>query len=459
VYRKTIVEDDEWKQAKVRTGYSLTRTYLVSCKDSTVKDVIVRAVILSGGTVCTICEDLTERNKAEQTHRLLSSIIASTSDAVFAKNNQGTIISWNKAAEHLYGYSEEEMIGQNISRIIPADRTEEMEKIFSHINQGESVSNLETRRIRKDGRCVDVSVTVSPIMDDAGTVTGASTIARDITSHKAEERLRDNEQQYRSLVENIPVGFYRSTGDPTGRFIWGNSSLVHMLGYSSFEDLSGVGIADIFVEQDGRKRLLEDLKKEGFVKNREIALRRADGNTVSVLVTALARFDPSGALSCINGIVEDITSQKQAEQQVQIVNKQMQDILTCIPDPVVIVDSKHAVLAWNAAMEKLTGVQETGVIGRIDFCHHFPFYNPACPALFTLLDADDDEIKKYYPDAFREGTTIIAQVKDRARQKVLSSCFTLRAAPLCDPQGTRIGALQIIQSATPDSRTSSPSPP
>ena len=114
-------------------------------------------------------------------------------------------------------------------------------------------------------------------------------------------------------------------------------------------------------------------------------------------MTALARFDPSGALSCINGIVEDITGQKQAEQQVQIVNKQMQDILTCIPDPVVIVDSKHAVLAWNAAMEKLTGVQGTGVIGRIDFCHHFPFYNPACPALFTLLDADDDEIKKYYP--------------------------------------------------------------
>ena len=133
---KQIVEDDGiGNRQRFGPRYSLTRTYLVRCKDSTVKDVIVRAVILSGGTVCVICEDLTERNKAEQTHRLLSSIIASTSDAVFAKNNQGTIISWNKAAEHLYGYSEEEMIGQNISRIIPADRTEEMEKIFSRIDR------------------------------------------------------------------------------------------------------------------------------------------------------------------------------------------------------------------------------------------------------------------------------------------------------------------------------------
>ena len=367
------------------------------CKDSTVKDIVVRTVILSGGTVCVICEDITERKKAEQTHRLLASIIASTSDAVIAKDTKGTIISWNKAAERLYGYSEEEIIGQNISRIIPADRKEEMGKIFSSIKLGESVSNLETRRIRKDGRIIDVSVTISPIMDDAGNVTGASTIARDITSHKAEERLRENEEQYRSLVENIAVGFYRSTGDPRGRFIWGNSSLLRILGYPSLEQLKEVGIADIFVEQDGRKKLLDALKKEGFVKNREIALRKANGEPVSVRVTALARFDTDGGLSCINGIVEDITSQRQAEHAMQIANKQMQDILACIPDPLVIVDNKNTVLAWNTAMEQLTGVQKTVAVGRNDCDQFFPFYNPARPALVTLFDAADDELARHYP--------------------------------------------------------------
>jgi PAS domain-containing protein len=125
------------------------------------------------------------------------------------------------------------MIGQHISRIIPAEREEEMEKIFSRIDNGESVSNLETKRIRKDGRVIDISVSISPITDDSGIVTGASIIARNITLHKAEERLRENEEQYRSLVENISVGFYRSTWDPQGRFIRGNSSLVKILGYPS----------------------------------------------------------------------------------------------------------------------------------------------------------------------------------------------------------------------------------
>lgn len=452
VYRKTISEDPDWKQAMSRIGNSVTRTYRVRCNDSSVKDIVVRGVILSGGMVCTLCEDLTERNKAEQTHRLLSSIITSTSDAVIAKDTRGTIISWNRAAELLYGYSADEMVGQHISRIVPAERAEETETIFSRIALGESVSNLETRRMRKDGRVIDVSLTISPLVDDTGTVTGASTIARDITSHKAEEYLKESENQYRALVENISVGFYRSSGDPTGHFIWGNSSLVNILGYPSLEQLKEVGITDIFVEHDGRKRLLDALKKEGFVKNREIALRRADGETISVLVTALARFDTGGNLSCVNGIVEDITRQKRAELQMQIAYKEMQDILACIPDPVVIVDSKNIVLAWNAAMEQLTGVQKTGAIGRNDCDRLFPFYDPTCPALFTLFDASDVELNRYYPGAYRDGTAIVAQVRDKTQKEDPLSFFTLRAFPLRDPEDVRIGAMQIIRSPAPEGR-------
>lgn len=448
-YRKQIVERSELDRSQPGPRPALVGAYPVRCKDSIVREVISRRIILSGGMVCVICEDMTERNKAEQTQRLLSSIITSTSDAVIAKDTRGTIISWNQAAEKLYGYSGEEMIGQDISRIIPSDRIEEMEGIFRRVERGESISNLETRRIRKDGKFVDVSVTVSPIMDDAGTVTGASTIARDITRHKAEERLRENEEQYRSLVENISVGFYRSTGDPTGRFIWGNSSLVRILGYPSFEQLSEVGIADIFVEQDGRKRLLDDLKKEGFVKNREIALRKADGKTVSVLVTALARFDQGGNLSCINGIVVDITGQKEAEDRVQIKDKQMQDILACVPYPVVITDHENCVIAWNAAMEQLTGIQKGQVAGRDDYEHLLPFNDPARPSLVTLFDATDEDLDRSYPGAYRQGTAITAPVRDRRHQEDPPVFLTVRASPLSDSEGVRIGAVQIIQPATP----------
>jgi len=125
----------------------------------------------------------------------------------------------------------------------------------------------------------------------------------------------------------------------------------------------------------------------------------------------------------------------------------MQDILACIPDPVVIVDSKNIVLAWNAAMEQLTGVQKTSVIGRNDCDHLFPFYDPARPALFSLFDASDVELNRYYPGAYRDGNAIVAPVRDKMEKEDPLSFFTIRAFPLRDPQDVRIGAMQIYSAS------------
>lgn len=435
-----------WKadQAQSPNGQVISRTFSVRCGDGSMKEVVFRPITMTDGNLCVICEDITERIRAERTQQLLASIVGSTSDAVIAKSLEGTVISWNQAAEQLYGYTKSEMIGQPISRIIPAERREEMDRISGIIAQGDSVDNMDTQRVRKDGKVIDVSVTISPIKDMNGGVIGASTIARDITAHKAEARLRENEQQYRSLVDNISVGIYRSTGDPTGRFVWGNSSLVRILGYPTFEELKDVGISDIFVEHDGRKKLLEDLRKDGFVKNRELALHRPDGGIVTVLVTALARFDQHGELSCINGIVEDITRQRTAEMRMQIADRQMHDILGAVRDPVVIVDSENRVAAWNAAMEQLTGAIKADSMGYREFGSLLPFNDSSRPPLFSFFDSPDEELRRYYPGARRDGSAIVAQVKDRSQQDELSGFFTIRVTPLCDPQGGRVGAVQIV---------------
>jgi PAS domain S-box-containing protein len=185
VYRGRVMAAWKSDQAASPAGAPYPRTWQVRCKDGTVKEVIFRPVTPSDGKVVIVYEDITERNRAEQTRRLLSSIIESTGDAVIAKDTVGMVISWNKAAEHLYGYTAAEMIGHSVSRIIPPDRVEEREKIFSRIERGESISNLETRRVRKDGRVIEVSVTISPITDDTGKVIGASTIARGIHPQKS----------------------------------------------------------------------------------------------------------------------------------------------------------------------------------------------------------------------------------------------------------------------------------
>jgi PAS domain S-box-containing protein len=199
LYRRKVIATWKSDLAASRIGDTFPRTWQVRCKDGTVKEVIFRPVIISDGMLSVVYVDITEQKRAVQAHRLLSLIIETTGDAVIAKDTEGMILSWNKAAEELYGYQATEMIGCNISRIIPADMMDEMESISGRINGGEPVRNLKTRRVRKDGGVIEVCVTISPIPGEGGGVIGASTIARRITHPEAEERRRVNGDQERLL--------------------------------------------------------------------------------------------------------------------------------------------------------------------------------------------------------------------------------------------------------------------
>jgi PAS domain S-box-containing protein len=118
----------------------------------------------------------------------LASIVDSSEDAIIGKELDGTITAWNKGAEHIYGYSAEEVIGKSISLLIPRDRPDEIPTILEKIRRGESIVHYESVRVTKDGRHLDVSVSISPIRDAAGNVVGASAIGRDITAQKRSEQ-------------------------------------------------------------------------------------------------------------------------------------------------------------------------------------------------------------------------------------------------------------------------------
>jgi two-component system cell cycle sensor histidine kinase/response regulator CckA len=122
----------------------------------------------------------------------LAAIVESSDDAILSKTLGGVIASWNAAAERMYGYSADEAIGQRVTMLLPPDRLHEVDKILEGLRKGEHIRNFETVRMRKDGRLVDVSLTISPLRDDRGQIVGASTIARDITDLRraAEERTR-----------------------------------------------------------------------------------------------------------------------------------------------------------------------------------------------------------------------------------------------------------------------------
>ena len=143
-----------------------------------------------------------QRQVAELTARL-AAIVEGTADAIFSRDMAGTILTWNGAAEVMYGYSAVEAIGQPVAMIVPAERQHELEVILDKLRRGERIERMETTRRRKDGGLMEVSMTISPVKDDAGRVIGASIIARDITDRRRleQERLKLIEDLQRALAQ------------------------------------------------------------------------------------------------------------------------------------------------------------------------------------------------------------------------------------------------------------------
>jgi PAS domain S-box-containing protein len=166
------------------------------CKNGTVKDVLISSNVFweEGKFVYVRCftRDITEQKLAEAARARLAAVVESSDDAILSKSLDGTIRTWNRGAEQMFGYTAEEIVGASILRLIPSELASEEYDILRRLNLGERIEHYETVRQRKDGSRFDVSLTVSPIFDSKGKIIGASKIARDITkSKRAEAALRE----------------------------------------------------------------------------------------------------------------------------------------------------------------------------------------------------------------------------------------------------------------------------
>ena len=128
-----------------------------------------------------------------------------------------------------------------------------------------------------------------------------------LSREKSEKQVKACEQQYRTLIQYLDMGMYRSTADPKGEFLWGNTSFINILGYESMTELQGINVIEIFAYPEARKEILEELRLHGFVKNKIIHLKRRDQAQVTVSVTAVAELNEQGEITAINGVVQDIT--------------------------------------------------------------------------------------------------------------------------------------------------------
>jgi PAS domain S-box-containing protein len=260
------------------------------------------------GLKAAIRADIAERKRGEEAAALLVAIIEASDDAIVGKDLNGIVTSWNAGAEKIFGYPAAEMIGRSITRLIPPERIEEETKILNRIKVGETVRHFETVRVRKDGRRLDVSVTVSAIKDAAGRIVGASKVARDITARKrTEEALRVSEAHYRTLFECAPDGIL--IVNPGKYYVDANAAMCRMLGYTR-DELVGLHASDIVAESDVEHidPTVEAIYA-GANFRREWQFRRKDGSVFTVEAQAAAMPDGNHL-----GMIHDVTAERAGER-------------------------------------------------------------------------------------------------------------------------------------------------
>jgi PAS domain S-box-containing protein len=417
------------------------RTFRIHCKDGEFREVVFHPVTLLDGTQCIVYEDLTEKKRSEQVQAFLAAIVASSQDAIIGKDLNGTVISWNLGAEHMYGYSAEEMLGKPITRLVPEKKLQECEEILTRVRKGEQTRDFETQRIRKDGTLIDVSVSVSPIYDGDGSVSAASTIARDITEQKRFEReLRIKEAAVASSATGIAIAGL------DGNVSYANDAFLRMYGLSP-TDIVGRSIDRIVSGQteegDALQKILPVVLTAGSWEGE--CQRNFDERIENFHLTGDLVRDDTGIPLCIITTVTDLTHIRKIEQERDLNRQKLQEVIAFLPDPTFVIDDNRKVIGWNKAMEKLTGVAASEILEKGEYLYAIPFYGNTRPVLVDLIDETEEEVRKVYPEAHKVKDTVYSQVFVPQLHNGQGAYLWAKASPLYDQHGKPIGAIETLR--------------
>jgi PAS domain S-box-containing protein len=263
-----------------------------------------------GPMVIAAVRDLTEREKAREKDDQMSRLAAmveQSDDAIIGNTLEGIVTTWNPAAEKLYGYSSQEILGKSMSLLIPPDRSEEMTAILARVRAGQHVDHFETVQVRKDGMRLLVSLSVSPICDSDGAIIGASTIGRDVTS---QSRARE---AARSMIESSLDSLVSIS--PAGKITDANAATVRLTGVPR-EELIGTSFSSYFTDPRKAERIYQLVFSEGMAMDYPLTMHRRDGTATEVLYNASVYRDGEGKVLGVFAAARDVTKQVQAQRAV-----------------------------------------------------------------------------------------------------------------------------------------------
>ncbi len=287
-----------------------------------IKDVSITADLIPGtkNSVVSIL-DITRHKKAEEALReseeRYRTLIETSPDAVVLMDLNNTILMVNPSALNLFGFqSSEEVIGiSGMDFISPDDQSNALLDEQELLETGK-LKIVEYSLRKKDGFSFPCELKAGLMRDEKGKPRAIIIVIRDITNRKhAEQALHTSEEKYRTLVENVNIGVYRNTGGPHGRFLQANPAIVKMFGYESTEEFLKVFTSELYQDQEDRKRFVEKIQEKGHVKDEQLRLQKKDGTPIWGSVTAKVQYHANGEIRWIDGVIEDITERKLAEEK------------------------------------------------------------------------------------------------------------------------------------------------
>jgi len=268
--------------------------------------------------------DATERRQAEEVRSFLTSIVSSSDDAIIGKDLEGRVVSWNSAAETMFGYTISEVLDRPVAELLFPDRPEEERLILQEVTRG-AVRHFASVRRRKDGRPIEVSVTVSPIRNSKNQIIGVSSIARDITEAKrVQQALEHHAAVLREQTQMLDLANILAR-DLDDRVILWNSGMEKMYGWTKADAL-GKRSHELLKTKFpvSLEKALESLFREGRWEG-EVAHTRKDGQVLFVSSLWILHHDAAGQPAAILEINNDLTERKHAEEEVRKLNAELEE--------------------------------------------------------------------------------------------------------------------------------------
>jgi PAS domain S-box-containing protein len=330
----------------------------------------------------------------------LAAIVESSDDAIVSKDLNGFIQSWNAGAERLFGYTAGEAVGRHITLLIPEERRFEEERILAALRRGDRVDHFETVRVAKDGRRLEISLSVSPVRDADGKIVGASKVARDVTERRRAERALAQQREW-FRVTLASIGDAVITTDRAGAVTYMNPVAERLTGFALAE-AEGRPLAEVFRVVNERTRAPVENPCERVLRSGGVvglanhsALIARDGAEHPIEDSAAPIVDDERNMIGVVLVFHDVTQRRRAEQAVAEQREWLETTLVSIGDAVIATDVRGCVTFMNPVAERLTGWRSVEAEGR------------ACAEVFRIVnESTREEVESPIARVLREGVVV-----------------------------------------------------